>query len=201
MGCLQVCLSCTAFCATVTSSSFVKRLQDLAIILNSLPTSCLPDFLLNIAMNERSIRAAAQELPRSLDHGNLAGSALMLVLLRPHLYMDNPVPLRLLGYPPPVEYLVEDKNPHSSGGPDNKRTNLVEALCAYWYQSSQAGRFTTFVPQCQSAFENALIPMQEAWHMMRIKVDIALRSSKTMKVNAHAIVAEALQVEDNAVMG
>ena len=198
-GCLQVCLTCAAFCVAVMSPSFVDRLRELTIILNSLPTCCMPDFLLNPMMNESDIRVLATSLPRSMDHGNLSGSALMLVLLRPHLYMNNPVPLRLLGYPRPLQYLVEDMNPQSGRGPDNKRTNLIEALCAYWYQSHQATNSRTFHASFQTTVENALFSFQDAWRLMRVRVDIALRCSNMATINAHQILAPALQVEGDAV--
>ena len=78
LGCLQVCLHCRPFCVAMPSPSFVDRLRGLTIILNSLPTSCMPEFLLNVGMNERAIRVCASLLPDSMDHGNLSGSALML---------------------------------------------------------------------------------------------------------------------------
>ena len=95
-----------------------------------LPASCTPAFL--ITQNEQEVRDMARQLPQRMDHGNLAGSVLMLVLLRPHLYMPNHVPLRVVGYPAPPTLLAVDANPHSGGGPDNKITNLLEALCVHW---------------------------------------------------------------------
>ena len=151
-------------------------------------------------MNEREIKEQAAALPRGMDHGNLAGSALMLVLLRPHLYMSNPVPLRLLGYPPPLVYLVEDLNPRSGRGADNKRTNLIEALCAYWYHSSEEAALTSLTPMFQTTLENALVSLLDAWHLMRVRVDKVLPCGSMATISAYQILGSALQVEDNVVM-
>ena len=151
-------------------------------------------------MNESDIRVLATSLPRDMDHGNLAGSALMLLLLRPHLYMDNPVPLRLLGYPPPLEYLAEGGKSPLAGDPDDKRTNLLQALCAHWNDSFETANYTTLHPTFRTTVEYALFSFQTAWHMMQVKVSIALRYNDTETVNAHQILARALQVEDDAVL-
>ena len=199
-GCLQVCMTCESFCKAVMSPSFMNRLRELAIILKSLPICCMPDFLLNPMMCQSDIRVLADSLPTDMDHGDLSGSALMLLLLRPHLYMDNPVPLRLLGYPPPLEYLAEGGNPYSAGGPDDKRSILLQALCAHWNDSFETADYTTSPPTSRTTMEYALFSFQAAWHMMQVKVDIALRYNDTETVNAHQILPRALQVEDDAVL-
>ena len=125
-----------------------------------------------------------------MDHGNLAGSALLLVLLRPHLYMDRPVPLRLFGYPAPAELLEVDQSPQSSRGPDNMRTNLVEALCAH---------LNTLA--FDAVGDQVLHALQDAWHMMRIRIDLALQAGGAPAVlNAHSVIVCALQVPDNVIM-
>ena len=156
----------------------------------------MPPFVLNIEINERSIRLIAQSLPRGMDHGNLAGSALVLALLRPHLYTNNAVPLRLFGYPPPRALLNWDRNPHSGAGPDNARTNIVEALCAHWWGIWR----TNIVGHVEANL--ALQALQEAWHLMRIKVDLALRNRRYQpyRPNAHQVFMAALMVEEDAVM-
>ena len=91
-----------------------------------------------------------------MDHDNLSGSVLVLALLRPHLYMEDALPLRLFGYPVSMPLLAVDGNPHSGGGADNKRTNLLEALCAHWVN----------LPKITAA-ETALEALQDAWRVMR----------------------------------
>ena len=44
----------------------------------------------------------------------------------PHLHMDDPVPLRVFGYPAPEELLAMDASPFG-WWPDGKRTNLLES--------------------------------------------------------------------------
>ena len=144
--------------------------------------------LLN-SLLEHKVRNLAQQLPQGMDHDNLSGSALVLALLRPHLYMVDPVPLRLFGYPAPVQFLAVDANPHSGGGPDNKRTNLLEALCAHWVA----------LPN-EMAAQTALQWLQDTWHMMRLRVDFALQEHRMCRpVSAHRVVAHALQVPENRV--
>ena len=199
-GCLQVCLACAPFCMTVTSPSFADRLRELNIILNSLPISCMPAFLLNPMMNESDIRVLATSLPRDMDHGSVAGSALMFLLLRPHLYMDNPVPLRLLGYPPPLEYLAEGGKSPLAGGTDDRRTVLLQALCAHWNNSFETANYIALHPTFRTTVEYALFSFQNAWYMMQLKVNIALQRTDTETANAHQILAGALQVEDDPVL-
>ena len=125
-----------------------------------------------------------------MDHNNLFGSALCLALLRPHLYMNNPVPLRLFGYPAPVQLLAVDAHPHSGGGPDNNRTNLVEALCAH-----------LLMLDGDIVAQAALVALQDAWHMMRLRIDLALRQHMVDgPANAHAVVGLALRVQEDTTM-
>ena len=163
------------------SSDFTNELRTLTCAMNMLPTVCTPAFL--ITQDEQQIRFTARQLPQGMDHGNLAGSCLMLVMLRPHLYMPNPVPLRLLGYPAPAALLAVDCSPRSGSGPDNKRTNLLEALCAHWLYFQDGQHILTIV--------------QELWHLMRLRVDFALRECPLAgPVCAHRAVHGALQVRD-----
>ena len=177
-GCLAVCAACTRWLMQpLISSDFTNELRTLTCAMNMLPTVCTPAFL--ITQDEQQMRLMARQLPQGQDHGNLAGSCLMLVMLRPHLYMTNPVPLRLLGYPAPAALLSVDCNPHSGSGPDNKRTNLLEALCAYWLQQQEGQRIFTHV--------------QHLWHLMRMRVDFALRDcSLPHPVCAHIALRRAL---------
>jgi len=128
-----------------------------------------------------------------MDHGNCAGSCLMLALLRPHIYgcLDGAVPCRLFGYPAPLQLLRADPNPHSSGtGPDNARTNILEALTAHW----------NTMPENQAA-ALALNRLQDTWRVMRLHVDMALRELALggRPPNAHYIIGKALEVQDNII--
>ena len=139
--------------------------------------------------NESAIQSIARNLERHHDHDNLSGSILVLALLRPHLYMDDPVPLRVFGYPAPHELLAMDASPHSGGGPDSKRTNLLEALCAFWLAiDSPASR------HCFHA-------VQDVWHVMRVRADIVLKTQKLGRpISAHKIFFHALQVPDHTLI-
>ena len=193
-GCLRVCMSCLPL-HIVIASPFVDRLRNLTIKLNALPSHCMPDFLLNPVHCMPDIRALAQTLPEAMRHGNLAGSALILALLRPHLYTDDPLPLRLFGYPPPLPLLAIDMNPHSGGGPDNDRNNIAEALCAHWHFLDIDSLETTLLTG-----QATLLAFQEAWCLMRIKVDLALRHRPLHRPNGHQVFMSALQMKDDAMM-
>ena len=79
-----------------------------------------------------------------------------------------------------------DASPHSGGGPDSKRTNLLEALCAYWIDIAS--------PASKHCFE----AVQDAWHVMRVRVDIVLETQKLWRpISAHKIFFHALQLPDN----
>ena len=70
------------------------------------------------------------------DSKNDAGSALVLLMLRPHLYGSGEqgwTPWWRLGFPPPSHLLTLDTNPIRSGrGPGNHRANVLEALIDHW---------------------------------------------------------------------
>ena len=70
------------------------------------------------------------------------------------------------------------------------RTNLVEALCAH---------LNTLA--FDAVGDQVLHALQDAWHMMRLRIDAALRAGGAVAlVNAHAVIVPALLVQDNAVM-
>ena len=108
----------------------------------------------------------------------------MLAMLRPHLFSDVGLPLRLFGYPAPAELLAVDMHPQSGSGPDNSRTNLLEALCAHWATMvHDSGAFTV------------LTQLQDVWHLMRLRVDFFLRSQpQSGPVSAHQVVAAAMEL-------
>ena len=84
---LQVCETCSPFRIAI-ASSFVDRLSDLTVLLNSLPTSLTLDFLLD-PVNEHDVRVWARQHAPGIDHGNLSGSILLLALMRPHLWQSR----------------------------------------------------------------------------------------------------------------
>ena len=170
-------------------SNFVEELRSLTSLLNTLPISCTPRCFLEAPPNESAIQSIARNLERRHDHDNLSGSILVLALLRPHLYMDDPVPLRVFGYPAPHELLAMDASPHSGGGPDSKRTNLLEALCAFWLDIDS--------PASRHCFHT----VQDVWHVMRVRADIVLKTQKLGRpISAHKIFFHALQVPDHTLI-
>ena len=53
----------------------------------------------------------------------------------------------------------------------------------------------------EGAARTALEALQDAWHVMRLRVDFALRQLLIDRpVSAHMVIAHALQVHDNNVM-
>ena len=100
--------------------------------LNNAPATALPIWVLNptIARAQRAQHAATTLWD---DCGNLAGSALMFIMLRPLVFgMPWVAPLRIFGVPPPAALLELDgpappRQPH-----DNHRTNCVEGLLGHF---------------------------------------------------------------------
>ena len=66
----------------------------------------------------------------------------------------------------------------------------MEALCAHL-------RTVPF----DAVAEQVLAALQDAWHMMRIRIDLALQAGGAPAVlNAHSVIVCALQVPDNVIM-
>ena len=87
-GCLEICSACQKWrnfrLQYPPGGSFEVSLQDLAVSLNALPLELTPHWVPTLA--DREVRAQAVKLPNGMDHDNCSGSALMLALLRPHLF-------------------------------------------------------------------------------------------------------------------
>ena len=117
-----------------TVSDLTSRMNALAARLNSLPVAMLPAWLADI--DDRTVREHAAGVPRCMDHGNAAGSAVLLAMLKPLVFSEIPrdmaVPLRIFGEPP--ECLLEYQDiPRSSLGADNRRGNVMEALSLHFH--------------------------------------------------------------------
>ena len=69
------------------------------------------------------------------DCGNLAGSALMLNMLRPLVFgLPWDAPLRIFGMPPPTALLALEGIASSQRPHDNYRTNCIEGLLGHFRQ-------------------------------------------------------------------
>ena len=133
---MQIC----RVCALRTEGADVRPplrdfITDLLSNLNACPAIELPRWTLNPT---QSIARVAQHGSPLLwdDGGNIAGSVLMLILLRPLVFgMPWLPPLRIFGVPPPTALLHLDDTAIGRRPPhDNHRTNIVEGLLG-WFQS------------------------------------------------------------------
>ena len=117
-------------------------LSQLTEMLNSCPTWALPTWVLD--PSEDNCRQA-QHLAETQwdDCGNLAGSVLMLILLRPMVFgMPWMAPVRIFGVPPPTMLLDLDDNSASrlQRTRDNHRTNCVEGLLGHFRATNDVER-------------------------------------------------------------
>ena len=106
--------------------------SSLCVTLNNTPTSCFPSWVLSPTTSVAREAHHVAEL-RWDECGNLAGSVLMLIMLRP-LVLGMPwhAPLRIFGFPPPAS-LLELDGPTSIRRPhDNHRANCVEGLLGHF---------------------------------------------------------------------
>ena len=99
--------------------------------------------------------------PVYLDSMNEAGSALVLLMLRPSLYSDcnndSPSQLWRLGFPASPHLLTLDSTPIRSGrGQGNHRTNIIEGLLVFWRRSEA----TPAERECAGRLEGV-------WNMLR----------------------------------
>ena len=108
--------------------------------LNTTPTECLPSWVINPTTTIAREAQHVAEL-RWDDCGNLAGSVMMLIMLRPLVFgMPWVAPLRIFGVPPPASLLDLD-GPTSTRRPhDNHRTNCVEGLLGYFRSVADRSR-------------------------------------------------------------
>ena len=118
---------------------------DLLSNLNACPAFALPHWTLN--PTQAIVRMAR---PPQLwdDGGNIAGSVLMLILLRPLVFgMPWLPPLRIFGVPPPRSLLHLDASGMSPTH-DNHRTNVVEGLLGWFRQNDYALRSEVLQDAC-----------------------------------------------------
>ena len=102
-----------------------------------------------------------------MDHGNLAGSALVLVLLGPHLYMDRIAIVRI---------------PCAGAAAPCGSVSVIE-----WAARQQEGQPRGSI--VDAVGEQVLNALQDASHMMRIRIDAALQAGGV--VNAHSVIVGA----------
>ena len=110
----------------------IDRVSTLIEKLNMAPATALPPWVIHTS---RETARIAQHVATDLwdDCGNLAGSALMLIMLRPLLFgMPWMAPLRIFGVPPPSALLDLDGPATRRGERDNHRTNCVEGLLGHF---------------------------------------------------------------------
>ena len=110
----------------------IDRVSTLIEKLNMAPATALPPWVIHTS---RETARSAQHVATDLwdDCGNLAGSALMLIMLRPLLFgMPWMAPLRIFGVPPPSALLDLDGPATRRGERDNHRTNCVEGLLGHF---------------------------------------------------------------------
>ena len=105
--------------------------------MNALPGHSYPAWAADCARDP--VRVAAQAF-QGQDSKNDAASALMLLMLRPHLYgtggLDQDwTPWWRLGFPPPSSLLTLDQpRMRLWRCPGNHRDNVLEALIEHWRQ-------------------------------------------------------------------
>ena len=114
-----------------------QRVVFIVNAMNALPGHSYPAWAADCARDP--VRVAAQAY-QGQDSRNDAASALMLLMLRPHLYGTAGVdqgwtPWWRLGFPPPSSLLTLDQTRIRSGrGPGNHRGNMLEGLIEHWRQ-------------------------------------------------------------------
>ena len=144
----QVCQSCEMLqrCALPPAAALtverplVRSVAQCVMSLNNAPQRDLPPWLLGVTTDTLRTQQHVQNW-RFDDCGNGAGSALVLIMLRPSVYGHPDVPpLRILGLPPPPFLIaVTNQHPRSGVGHDNNRTNLVESLLGFWHERAGHG--------------------------------------------------------------
>ena len=104
-------------------------------LVSALNTCVRPQWA-NAWVTDASLRAEGGKYlnPDRPDHGNTAGSMLLLAMLAPETYgVPGTEPLIIFGSPPPETLMHIDKKRSRSGkGVDNRRTNAVEGLCFHF---------------------------------------------------------------------
>ena len=155
---VHICSSCDIHHVTQLPAhikeemALVHRVSTLVEQLNMAPATALPLWVIDTS---RTAAQRAQHVATHLwdDCGNLAGSALMLIMLRPLLFgMPWMAPLRIFGVPPPSALLDLDGPAPPRGTHDNHRTNCLEGLLGYFRAVGDADRGNQ---------------LQDCWHLVK----------------------------------
>ena len=146
----HICNTCSAINVTPAPAHITKqmvllhRVTELIANLNTAPAYALPPWVVPHVVPGALV--GDPHMATSLwDNccGNLAGSALMLMMLRP-LFFGMPwmAPLRIFGVPPPTVLLDLDGPVAYSAASthDNHRTNCVEGLLGHFRAVGDADR-------------------------------------------------------------
>ena len=138
MDICDVCSSRTQDAQTHCDMPLREAILDLLSILNACPAIELPHWTLN--PTQANVRMARP--PQLWDDGdNIAGSVLMLILLRPLVFgMPWLPPLRIFGVPPPTSLLHLDACSIGRPPHDDHRTIVVEALLSWFRYKQDAKR-------------------------------------------------------------
>ena len=155
------------------------------------PEGTVPDWLLQ--PTDRNLRRAGnydpeggRGLPAEVDHGNAAGSALLLAMLLPEAFGVPGAPcLRIFGVPAPWPLVfISHKRATSSVGADSRRAYVVEAMLNDWQEASANTEERSELYRC--------------WHMMRLAMD---HVDKHDKLRVFESTRLCLQVPDEVVDG
>ena len=136
-------------------SQLGQQVITLSCNLNTTPMTAFPTWVLNPTMGEaRQVQHVAENLWD--DCGNLAGSTLMLILLRPLVFgLPWLAPLHIFGTPPPVPLLDLDGVAPAARPHDNHRTNCLEGLLGHFRQVGDHDRGDL---------------LQDCWYLMKLTI-------------------------------
>ena len=125
-------------------------------------------------------------LPAEVDHGNAAGSALLLSMLLPDIFgVPNACGLEIFGVPAPLPLVFTSlKRARSSVGIDNRRTNAVEAMLNDWQEADMN--------------TDERMELYRCWHMMRLALNHVDKYNRKL---VSEITRLCLQVPDDVVEG
>ena len=129
---ISICNTCSKLHVTPSPANMtpqtvlLRRVSTLIEKLNMAPAAALPRWVIQTAA-----WTTAQHGATGLDDGeNLAGSALMLIMLRPLLFGDpSKAPLRIFGAPPPKVLLDLDGPVDDSAVCRDWTNDINRALC------------------------------------------------------------------------
>lgn len=152
----------------------------------SMPAWLLEPSDINLRIAGRYNPDEGRGLPWEPDHGNMAGSALILAMLVPFVFgVPNAPYLKIFGDPPPRSMVfISDKRATSSVGADNRRTNAIEGLLNDWQEDEDP-----FIQEVRAE-------LLRCWFMMRLAVT---HVDVQKKLRVHEVTRPCLQVPDEVV--